>query len=264
MKRHRLALLTAAMMLMTVLGAAPAVAGETSISWDTGRGGQELSGGENLIDGALLVLNEPVGAECTAYVTTENKPTSPHPGHILRVWLGDPAGDPLIELPEFENGGPTAGSAEFDATGENLVVTVFKGEDRRTSHNGTLTVTCDPPDNGGGEGCTPGYWKQEHHFDSWEARGYATSDDFDTVFGLAPGTTGDWTLLDGVSAKGGKQNAWARHGVAALLNSSNPDVSYEFSSLDVIDKVQAAFDSGNWNFYKDQLEYENEMGCPLN
>ena len=31
------------------------------------------------------------------------------------------------------------------------------------------------------DGCTPGYWKQEQHFDSWVPTGYAPGDDFDTV-----------------------------------------------------------------------------------
>lgn len=31
-----------------------------------------------------------------------------------------------------------------------------------------------PVSGGGGEGCTPGYWKQRHHLDSWE--GHAPSD----------------------------------------------------------------------------------------
>ncbi len=35
---------------------------------------------------------------------------------------------------------------------------------------------------GGDEGCTPGYWKQDHHFDSWE--GYAPGDQLDGVFGV--------------------------------------------------------------------------------
>ena len=34
----------------------------------------------------------------------------------------------------------------------------------------------------GGEGCTPGFWKQEQHFDSWV--GFAPTDSFDAVFGV--------------------------------------------------------------------------------
>ena len=34
----------------------------------------------------------------------------------------------------------------------------------------------------GGEGCTPGFWKQDQHFDSWV--GFAPTDSFETVFGV--------------------------------------------------------------------------------
>jgi hypothetical protein len=117
------------------------------------------------------------------------------------------------------------------------------------------------PEDGGGQGCTPGYWKQEHHFDSWVSTGYAPGDSFDDTFGVESSFD---TLLDGVAAKGGQENALARHAVAALLNAGSPGVSYEFSTADVIAKVQAAYDTEDWNFYKDMLEYQNEMGCPLN
>ena len=267
MRKTRLALLTATLMLMTVLGAAPALA-DASVSWDSGPNGYFVDLGENQIE--TLAVPYPAGSACTAVVTVTNNPDSVHPGHNLNVYLGAIGGLLVVQVEGFEDGpgSPTGGSGEFLATGGDLLVSIERTDpgrmSRKTSSSMTLTVTCDPPDNGGGEGCTPGYWKQPHHFDSWVATGFSPDQDFDDVFELTPGTTGDWTLLDGVSAKGGKQNALARHGVAALLNSSNPGVSYEFSSAEVIAKVQAAFDTENWNFYKDQLEYENEMGCPLN
>lgn len=259
MKRFRLALLMAALMLTTVLGAAPALADTSSVDWNFS-GGMLLALGDNEI--ATLALADPAGSECELVLEVTNNPGSIHPGHTLFVYEGALGGTVLAAIPGFEDQpGTMTASASFVSTGETLFVSIFRTDDRKTSSSGILTVTCEPPDNGGGEGCTPGYWKQPHHFDSWVATGYAPTDSFDAVFGV---DSDFGTLLDGVSAKGGQDNALARHAVAALLNSSNPDVSYEFSSAEVIALVQEAFATGNWNFYKDQLEYENEMGCPLN
>ena len=115
-----------------------------------------------------------------------------------------------------------------------------------------------PPPSGGGEGCTPGYWKQEHHFDSWV--GYSPTDSFNDVFGVI---YDDVTLAEAAAAKGGQENALARHAVAALLNTSS-SVDYLYSTQDVINMVQAAFASGDFNGTKDLFEAQNEMGCPLN
>ncbi len=127
-----------------------------------------------------------------------------------------------------------------------------------TSSRGSVVVECEPPDNGGGEGCTPGYWKQPHHFDSWT--GYSPGDSFDDVFGVDSSFD---TLLDGVKAKGGQENALARHAVAALLNASG-DVDYEYSVGEVIAMVQAAYASGDYEATKNMFAEQNELGCPLN
>ncbi|MFO7545302.1 MAG: hypothetical protein R6W77_07375, partial [Trueperaceae bacterium] len=133
----------------------------------------------------------------------------------------------------------------------------------------TVSVTVETAEEGGTEGCTPGYWRQEHHFDSWT--GYAPeelfSDAFSRVITIRAGgrsTIEDPTLLEAVWATGGGVNALARHAVAALLNASSADVDYPYSAADVIAMVQAAIDSGDFNTTKNQLEYANELGCPLN
>ena len=115
-----------------------------------------------------------------------------------------------------------------------------------------------PPPPGGLEGCTPGYWKQTQHFDSWV--GYLPTDSFASVFGVSyPGT-----LLDALKANGGGANALARHSVAALLNASG-DVDYAMSTpAQVISAVQAAFASGDFETQKDQFASWNERGCTLN
>ena len=123
----------------------------------------------------------------------------------------------------------------------------------------TYWNTLPPPE--GGEGCTPGYWKQSHHFHSWPAA-YAQDDSYDAVFGV--GSSFGGTLLDALKRGGGKEKALGRHAVAALLNADGSGVVYAFTEGEVIQKVQDAYASGDFNGVKGQLETENERGCPLN
>lgn len=116
---------------------------------------------------------------------------------------------------------------------------------------------------GGGEGCTPGYWRQSHHFDSWTLP-YTPSTPFSTVFANAfPGKT----LRDVVRARGGGINALGRSAVAALLNAASGSVSYDLSVQDVIDDFNAAYASGyrhTMEQQKDVFDLLNNLGCPLN
>lgn len=114
-----------------------------------------------------------------------------------------------------------------------------------------------PPPPPGIDGCTPGFWRQAHHFDYWI--GYSPEDAFADVFGVSyPGT-----LLEGVWARGGGADALARHAVAALLNATSPDVDYALSESAIIAAVQAAFAGGNFEPAKDLLEGYNEQGCTV-
>lgn len=118
----------------------------------------------------------------------------------------------------------------------------------------------DLPDLPSGEGCTPGYWKQEQHFDSWV--GYAPADSFGTVFGVTPRVPGT-TLLEALMATGGDEFALQRHATAALLNAVS-SVDYAFSVPEIMAAVQYAYSSGDFEGVKDQFAFENELGCPLN
>lgn len=109
------------------------------------------------------------------------------------------------------------------------------------------------------EGRTPGYWKNKGA-DSW-ASPYTHNMDFDEAFGLAGNPTGDLTLMEALTTGGGKQIAFNRHAVAALLNASSPDVDYYWGVGTVKNIVHWAYDGINsWNYYKDKLEEQNEMG----
>jgi len=112
----------------------------------------------------------------------------------------------------------------------------------------------------GGQGCTPGYWKQAQHFGSWVD--YTRSDSYSEVFGVSP-SFGEKTLLRALKQGGGGEKALGRHAVAALLNSRNDDVAYAYATATVIQMVQDAYASGDFEGTKNVLAYENEMGCPL-
>ena len=126
---------------------------------------------------------------------------------------------------------------------------------------------CDPSVEGccvyvnicGGDGCTPGFWKQRHHLMYWMV--YTPDQLYDVVFGVdAPG---DYTLLEAVGAGGGKEYALMRHSVAALLNATSDEVNYAYSVDQIIAMVQEAYATGDFNGIKDMLEEENERGCTV-
>ncbi len=126
---------------------------------------------------------------------------------------------------------------------------------------------------GGGQGCTPGYWKQSQHFDSW--RWYAITDMVDAVFNVTfrsvtkQNPTGPLTLLNAVDLKGNNDGEQLfRHGTAALLNAVYlSGVSTQYTAPQVIKMVRDAWLSGDATRIantKNALETANERGCPLN
>ena len=121
------------------------------------------------------------------------------------------------------------------------------------------------------EGCTPGYWKQSQHLDSWTATGFSPNQAVGTVFSSAGDYT-NTTLLQALGLKGGKNLNGARQillraAVAALLNASHPDITYPMTQADVIAAVNAALASNNRTTMLTlaaQLDALNNGGCPLN
>jgi hypothetical protein len=124
----------------------------------------------------------------------------------------------------------------------------------------------------GGQGCTPGYWKN-----NWTKKG-------GTAFGPT-GVDGDATTLgdvgfagfsvldgdatsfvDALAAQGGGESAVMRHGAAAYLNASHPDIDYGKSAADVVAAVNAALAAGDADgieALKDELDGLNNEGCSL-
>ena len=121
----------------------------------------------------------------------------------------------------------------------------------------STTVICPPPP--GGEGCTPGYWKQSQHFGNWAAP-YSPNMQFSAVFEDAfPGMT----LLEVLGQGGGGLKALGRHTVAALLNGASSQVNANMSAQAVIDAFNAVFPGGDYDSLHGQLAGFNEQGCPL-
>ena len=132
----------------------------------------------------------------------------------------------------------------------------------------TVVVTATPAS---GEGCTPGYWKVEQHHDSWV--GYSPNQTLESVFDV-PDSYGvdNVTLVAAMSFGGGptttdKAKLLLHHAVAALLNSTSPDVDYPWLTADVISETNDALASGNkaqMQTLKNVFDADNNAGCPLN
>jgi hypothetical protein len=174
----------------------------------------------------------------TSYIVTEVVPAGYTASSVLSTFIQD-TGQILV--------GPTV---------PGNVATGFAGGDRGQLLRFTNTADEEPP---GLEGCTPGYWKQPQHFDSWPAP-YTPSTLFSSVFENAfPGMT----LLQVASQGGGGLNALGRHTVAALLNAASGGVDYPWTVQQVINAFNGVFPGGDYETLKNQLEGFNELGCPL-
>jgi hypothetical protein len=128
----------------------------------------------------------------------------------------------------------------------------------RADSNWTVDVNCVQ----GGEGCTPGYWKQSQHYDSWvkyTPTGSKASQ-YNKVFSVPYYSS----LLNALGAGGGGKDALARHASAALLNSVSPKIDYRYSEYEVIKMVQDAYKNGTYEATKNLLETENAKHCPCN
>ena len=111
----------------------------------------------------------------------------------------------------------------------------------------------------GGEGLTPGYWKQSHHFDDWV--GHTQSQLYNNVFGVSDNPT--LTLLGALQRGGGGANALGRHAVAAILNAANSNVSYLYSFAQIQSMVQQAYATNTFETPKNLLEIQNQLGADL-
>jgi hypothetical protein len=117
-------------------------------------------------------------------------------------------------------------------------------------------------------GCTPGYWKQPQHFDSYVGTGVAPGTSFNSIFVGYPLANTVWYFaLDGGGGPGleGALKNLRRAAAAAYLNAAK--FNYGASTARVVAAVVNAANSGsrstmlNLASILDQL---NNQGCPLN
>jgi hypothetical protein len=133
-----------------------------------------------------------------------------------------------------------------------------------------------PPPPGGGQGCTPGYWKNhdgsKNQGNAWAGTPYTTTQLLSSVFSPAGlGSLGSVTLRQALDLGGGtslleKKQLLVHHAVAALLNAAHPDVSYGLTTAEIISAVNAALLSNDGTAIlalKDKLDGLNNAGCPL-
>jgi hypothetical protein len=127
------------------------------------------------------------------------------------------------------------------------------------------------------EGCTPGYWKEDQHLDSWGPTGFVPvskpgmpADTFNDVFKVSQyvrsdGTT-PYTLLEVMRECNGNDDPISTnlgfHAVAALLNAAHPNVTYGYTAGEIITLFQNNLNRAAE--LKDSLAMLNERGCPLN
>lgn len=98
-----------------------------------------------------------------------------------------------------------------------------------------ITFCWNPPDEEEeGQWCSPGYWRQEHHLDSWEATGISPDELYSDYFGAptlsrqgqregAPTDPTLWEVLQAPQWYGGE----AFNNVGDLLSAAHPDVNFE-------------------------------------
>ncbi|MBI5139501.1 hypothetical protein HZA26_02740 [Candidatus Nomurabacteria bacterium] len=105
--------------------------------------------------------------------------------------------------------------------------------------------------------CSPGYWKQGQHFDSWA--GYSPNQQFSSVFENAfPGKT----LVQVLSQGGGGLNKLGRSTVGALMNAGSVDFPYTQAA--VINMFNSVY-PGSASAYEEVIsKFELAENCPLN
>lgn len=120
----------------------------------------------------------------------------------------------------------------------------------------------EPPPPGGGEGCTPGFWKNWTGLgpqpNVWPAGTNPSTTLFSDIFDNAfPGLT----LLDALKQGGGGLNALGRHAAAAYLNALSLNVDYDLTATEVVNMFNAAYpgSTGEYNALKGIFEGFNKQ-----
>jgi hypothetical protein len=164
---------------------------------------------------------------------------------------------PLVRGTGFScTGVPVGNIAQSD--GISVDVT-FSAEQARGNSDFLCEDGHDGGDDGDDEGdeyCSHGYWKQSHHFDSWE--NYSPNQQFSSVFDNAfPGQT----LLQVLQNGGGGLNLLGRETVGALLNAGALDFPY--TQGQVISMFNATYPGSSGAYTTLTNKFTLPENCPL-
>jgi len=158
---------------------------------------------------------------------------------------------------------PNSNSLQFNSAGTFYWQAVYSGDAANNAATSTCTEEILVVTQPAGQYCSPGYWKQPHHFDSYVT--YSPNQTFLSVFGVNafPGKT----LVQVLSTGGGGLIAYGRATVGALLNASA--LSSGLTPAQVIAKFVATYNNapgGNSNGYYGSAnpEFTAPENCPLN
>jgi hypothetical protein len=165
-------------------------------------------------------------------------------------------GDPDTETVELT----TANPSNADATGGDVV-----------------PIFVNTQENGGGEGLTPGFWKQNATFrskvtgrigEAWLDAGFTPPGvSLSTLFTSLAGTQyANLTMLQGLNLGGGGIQALIRHAVAGVLNASHEGIEYDLTVDEIKTAVNAAILGGNATVItdlKDDLDEFNNQGADV-
>ncbi len=130
-------------------------------------------------------------------------------------------------------------------------------------------IVARPPVFACAEGCTPGFWKQEQHFQYWPVPQDSLVTDYYDVACLADEIGSD-TLLDALNYQGGKglegkAQILLRAAVASLLNGMTMDHQPPQTNIQHVNGAIAhACETGNtglMEYWAEDFDAKNNQGC---
>jgi hypothetical protein len=188
--------------------------------------------------GALQAV--PIGTALAYTPTITGEAECREDGSIQVNWTYTPStGVTTLEITSPGGmSGPVSGPFEYTevypagATSATLTVAVTfdwdppNGEPQIKSNSATIALpgdACKPPP--AGEWCSPGYWRQPHHLDSWAATGISPDEKYNAYFD--PDLPGDPTLLEVLqSPQRYNRGTDSFNKVGDLLSGAHPDVAF--------------------------------------
>ena len=192
--------------------------------------------------GACVVVAEDISGQNEGSTVTITE-TSLGLVSIAGQRIDQPAGGPVAITPtSFSNGGsvPLNSFHGFAYTFDNFVA-----------------PPPPPPPPVGGQGCSPGYWKN-HNFPAGFTKGQLFSSVFENAF---PGQS----LQTVLSTGGGGLTALGRHTVSAYFNAVALGTNYELTPAQVVARFNAVFPGGNYDGLKAEFEALQDVNgriCP--